>query len=63
MEIQNCKDFTKNFITNNGTNNYHNSYHPILRTVWSYSQVMCPKDADDIANSVDLDETVMFGAV
>ena len=31
-------------------------YYPKIWTVWFYHKVMCPKDADEMANSADLDQ-------
>ena len=40
------------------------SNHPKIQTRWLYSRVMCPKDADGMANSVDPDQTAPpLGAV
>ena len=39
------------------------SNHSKIWTVWLYHRVMCPNDADEMANSVDPDQTAPLGAV
>ena len=56
---QNAFDFYANFLkicTNNCCN------YPKIWTVWFYQILICPKDADGLANSVDPDQTVPAGA-
>ena len=36
--------------------------HSKILTMWLYHRVMCPNDADGMANSVDPDQTVPLGA-
>ena len=36
--------------------------HPKSLTMWFYLRVMCPNDAEGIANSVDPDQTAPLGA-
>ena len=38
-------------------------HHPKISKRWHYHRVMCPKDAEWIANSVDPDQTAPLGAV
>ena len=44
------------------TKNSH-SLCPRNETVWFYNVIMCLKDADEMANSVDSDQTARSGAV
>ena len=37
--------------------------HPKIWTKWLYCRIMCPKSADQMANSVDPDQTAPLGAV
>ena len=37
--------------------------HPKVWTSWLHCRVMCPKDADGMANSEDPDQTAGLGAV
>ena len=39
------------------------SNHSKIWTIWLYHRVMCPNDADGMANSVDPDQTAPLGAV
>ena len=39
------------------------SNHSKIWTMWLYHRVMCPKNADRMANSVDPDQTAPLGAV
>ena len=38
-------------------------YHSKILTMWLCRRVMCPNDADGMANSVDPDQTAPLGAV
>ena len=44
---------------------YEESYchHSKTWTMWLYHRVMCPNDADRMANSADPDQTAPLGAV
>ena len=41
----------------------HPKIRPKIQTMWLYHKVMCPKDADRMANSLDPDQTGPLGAV
>ena len=42
---------------------HENSYRPDNGAAWIYDAVMYPKDEDEMANSVNPDQTAPFGAV
>ena len=52
-----CKNLGKNGHTKNCCND------PKIWTMWFYNTVMCPKHADELASSVDHDQTALLGDV